>query len=287
MLGSVHVGPMARLSRITVYPIKSLAGVDLEAVPVEAGGVAFDRRYAMVDADGAYVNGKNDARVFELGSSIDLDSNSVELTAPDGEPATFSIDDDRADLEAWLTGYFGEPVTVREATDGNFNDSAGGSVDAPGPTVVSSATLEAVASWYDGLETDDVRRRMRTTLEIDGVEAFWEDRLVAGEGRAVEFAVGDVTLYGLYAKPRCRVPTYDPGTGDRDASFVRTFTASREATFPAWADVANLGAHLETDVESYYYLTVVTRIPASEAGSGLSVGDPVEVVGERALSAAR
>lgn len=275
---------MPRLSRITVYPIKSLAGVDLERVSIADGGVAHDREYAMVDADGAYVNGKNNDRVFDLGSSIDLDSNSVELAAPGGEPARFSIDDDRADLEAWLTDYFGEPVSVRKATDGNFNDSAGGAVDAPGPTVVSTATLEEVASWIDGLEADDVRRRMRTTLEVEGVEAFWEDRLFAGEGRAVEFAVGGVAVFGLYSKPRCRVPTYDPSTGERDASFLRTFTANREASFPAWADAGDLGAHLQTDVESYYYLTVATRIPVSEDGSTIAVGDAVEVVGERPLA---
>jgi hypothetical protein len=69
---------------------------------------------------------------------------------------------------------------------------------APGPTVVSAATLAEVSSWYEELALEEIRRRFRANLIIDGVEPFWEDRLYSEEGRFVRFQVGNVTLEGVY-----------------------------------------------------------------------------------------
>lgn len=54
-----------------------------------------------------------------------------------------------------------------------------------GPSVVSTATVETIASWFDGTRVESPRRRFRANFEISGVPAFWEDRLV-GDGVAVE-----------------------------------------------------------------------------------------------------
>jgi uncharacterized protein YcbX len=42
------------------------------------------------------------------------------------------------------------------------------------------------------MSVDQMRRRMRANIEIDGVRAFWEDRLYTGSGETVSFVVGDV-----------------------------------------------------------------------------------------------
>ena len=56
-----------RLSRIDLYPIKSLDGVSVTEVCITAGGtLEGDRIYAMVDAAGAYVNGKRTGQVHLL-----------------------------------------------------------------------------------------------------------------------------------------------------------------------------------------------------------------------------
>lgn len=55
------------LSRIDLYPIKSLDGVSVTEVRISAGGtLENDRIYAMVDEAGAYVNGKRTGKVHLL-----------------------------------------------------------------------------------------------------------------------------------------------------------------------------------------------------------------------------
>jgi uncharacterized protein YcbX len=52
------------LSRIDLFPIKSLDGVSApEARISSAGTLEHDRIYAIVDAAGSYVNGKRTERV--------------------------------------------------------------------------------------------------------------------------------------------------------------------------------------------------------------------------------
>ena len=274
---------MASLSRIRVFPIKAHDGIELDAVSIADGGrLEHDREYAMFDADGDYVNGRKTPRVHELESTFDLEAGTVELAERGGDRSgRFALDADTEEIDTWLTDFFDEPVNLERARSTNFNDSAGGlspmKIDAPGPTVVSESGLEEIASWFDDLGVDDVRRRFRVNLEIDGVEPFWEDRLFSDVEHAVEFRIGDVTLHGVMGKPRCVTPTRDPETGEAYSGFVSTYTDNRERTFPEWADTELYGQHIEIEVQHYYYMSVVTRIPRTEVGKTLRVGDGVEV----------
>lgn len=58
------------LERIRIYPMKSLNGVDVEHAPVLASGaLAWDRRYALHDEQGAVINGKRCPRCTLCASS--------------------------------------------------------------------------------------------------------------------------------------------------------------------------------------------------------------------------
>lgn len=282
---------MAEVSRIRLFPVKALDGVDVDSVSICGNGrIQHDRTYAMFDEDGEYVNARQNARVHRLGADIDIEAGTVTLRKNDGDGrfrCEIEAFADDPEVEAWLSEFFGEPVTVREASKSNFTDSAGGIVpyriSATGPTVVSTASLEAVASWYEDLTVEDIRRRLRTNIEISGVEPFWEDRLFTDADHAVEFRIGDTTLHGMMSKPRCVTPTRDPDSGDLKEGFTSRFVEKREQTFPEWADPDHLGHHIAADVEHYYYLTVVTRIPGAEVGERLTVGDDVSIEGELPL----
>jgi uncharacterized protein YcbX len=279
---------MPELTRIRVYPIKALDGVEIESVPVRGEGwINYDRQYAMFDADGNYVNGRQNDLVHKIESSIDLESGDVELSIYDtGTTYTTNLDSITEDdgLEEWLSDFFGEPVAVKRAQKSNFTDSAGGIVpyriSATGPTIVSVETLEEVASWYDDLDVENIRRRLRTNFEICGGGAFWEDRLFTDVDHAVDFRIGDVTHYGMMSKPRCVTPSRDPETGELNKNFSKTFIENRRESFPDWADEDHLGEHIEADIDHYYYLTVVTRIPGTEEGKEIAVGDEVEIRGK-------
>ncbi|MGC3970776.1 MAG: MOSC N-terminal beta barrel domain-containing protein [Pirellulales bacterium] len=171
---------MPQLSRITIYPIKSLDGVTFPAVElIGSGALRNDRRFAVCSPDGKFVNGKRFAAIHRLRAQFTPDLANVTLAVDDGPATTFQLAEGDADLEAWLSDYFQMPVHVKENLETGFPDD----LDSPGPTLIGTATLEAVCRWFPTIDLEEARRRFRTNLEIasssasDECPAFWEDRL--------------------------------------------------------------------------------------------------------------
>jgi hypothetical protein len=255
---------MAHIEELRVFPVKGLDGVTPSSARITEGGtLAGDREFALFDADGDVVNAKRTDRFHRL--STDYDPGTATLTAetPDGERRRFDLASDPDAAADWLGTFLGETVTLRR-------DRSTGFVDRPemGPSVVSTATLREVASWFDGLRVESVRRRLRTNVEVGGVPAFWEDRFV-GEA-APAFVAGGVRFEGVTPCARCVVPSRDPDTGEPTPAFREQFVERRSETFPAWADRAAF--------DHDYTLTVITRVPEADRGRTLRVGDDVETV---------
>lgn len=271
------------LETIYRYPIKSLDAESLSSVRIaERGALAGDREYAIVDrpadasfdpasasvaGSGDYVNAKRTRAVHRLRSSVDRDAGTVTLAVHDeaGE-RTFDLDD-RTELNAWLSDYFDRPVSVRREPTGGHPDDR----DASGPSVVAAATLREVASWFDGVDATEVRRRLRPNLVVADVPAFWEDRLYGDRGEVVRVTVGGVTLEGVRPCARCVVPSRDPDTGAETEGFRERFVERRRATRPEWLD--------SDRYDHDYRLMVNTRVPEDEWGARLTVGDAVEIRG--------
>lgn len=265
--------PATTLDRLCVYPIKSLDGVDVDAADLGAGGgLAPDREFALLDADGDYVNGKNERRIHRVRADHDLDARTVTLAAPhDGaeapDAATFSLDDDRGAIGSWLGSFLGYEVSMVGERPGGYPDDT----ELSGPTVVSTGTLREVASWFDGVSVDSMRRRLRANVELASGEAFFEDRLVAEPGERVRVRVGDVDLFGVDPCRRCAVPARDPDTGEEYPDFRARFIERREATMPPWS-----GGRRFDDV---FQVMVNTAAPEASVGGTLRVGDAVRIVG--------
>ena len=259
---------MARIERIRVYPVKGFDGVDRESAAVlEGGTLERDREFALVDADGEVVNGKRTARIHEFETDFDPETAALAVVGPDGERRRFELDDaaDRERAAAWFGEHFGidDPTLQRDRSLGYVDRRE------MGPSVISTATLEAVADWFDDLTVESARRRMRANVEVSGVPAFWEDRFV-GEG-APSFAVDGVEFEGVTPCGRCVVPERDPDTGDPLPEFRERFLEKREETFPEWAD--------PDAFDHYYTLMLIARVPEADRGAEIRVGDPVTVDG--------
>jgi uncharacterized protein YcbX len=223
-----------------------------------------DRRFALVDPAGKYVNGKTEPRVHALRVSYDATLSVATFTdTGTGKRQTFRPAADGAALAEWLGPIFGRPIGVRCDDDGGFPDDA----LAPGPTIVSTATLSAVASWFPGLDVDSVRRRLRTNIEVDGVPPFWEDGLYGAADQSVPFRIGEVELEGTNPCQRCVVPSRDPLTGEILAAFSKRVAERRAATLPVWAERARFN--------HFYRLAINTRARVPQAGRALHVGDAV------------
>ena len=253
----------AFLAGIRVFPVKSLDALDLrEAAILSTGALALDREYALLDAQGKFVNAKRFALMQRLRSTWDCEKQVLGLHGEGlAEEVRFHVPTQQAALEAWLSAKFEQPITVAQNTDGGFPDDT----QAPGPTLISTATLEAVASWYPGVTVEEARRRFRANLEIGGVAAFWEDRLFAGPGEAVPFQIGDVLLHGVNPCQRCVVPTRDSFSAEASSEFAQIFRTHREASLPAWADRSRFN--------HFYRLAVNTCVPESEVGKWVRTGD--------------
>lgn len=263
---------MATLSHISVHPIKALDPADPDRVSITpVGGLEKDRAYAIVDAEGEYVNGKRTAAVHRLDAAFDLEAGVVELGSRETEASrTFHLDDDRRALEAWLSDALGLEVHLEVKQGGFQTDSViFGDESQAGPTLISEATLREAASWYEGIDLAEMRLRLRPNLVVEGVPAFWEDKLFSDGGRRIQ--IGDVTLEGVKPLPRCVVPTRHPQTGEVHEGFRETFLEKREATLPDWVDRAPFEGNL-------YRMMVATRFPASERDGELAVGDSVRLL---------
>lgn len=266
---------MPRLARIARYPVKSLDAQERETVGVvENGALEGDREFAVVDGAGEYVNGKRTPAVHRLRANYAGDLSRIRLQEtgaaapdPDGWRAFDLRGAETHDpLEAFLAEYFGHPVSVRRNRAGGMPDDT----TAAGPTVISTATVETVASWFDGIDPDGVRGRFRANLEVADVDPFWEDRLYAADG-PVAFRIGDLELLGDGPCNRCVVPTRDPHTGEETDGFRERFFERREATLPGWAP--------EERFDHFYKVMVNTQVPEDGWGRSIAVGDEVEILG--------
>ncbi len=257
----------AHLARIDIFPIKSMDGVAVSQTTILASGaMQSDRTYALMDSQNRFVNGKGNGTIHALRSTFSPDLLSVTCWCEDTTTReTFHLQHQRSALEAWLSNYFQQPITVAENADMGFPDDT----QAAGPTVISTATLKTVASWFPNLSLEEIRRRFRTNLEIDGVPAFWEDQLFSSTNQPVKFAIGEVVLDGINPCQRCIVPTRNSYTGEATRDFQKMFCQQRAATLPPWTHPHRFN--------HFYRLGVNTNI-TSQGCKTLAVGDAVTVL---------
>jgi len=254
---------MSHIERLRVYPVKALEGTDVEEARIREGGtLAGDREYALFDGDREVINGKRTGRVNELTPEYDPSSGRLTVETPAGERREFDLDTERERAMAWFGEFFDEDVYIAHDTETGYVDR-----QSMGPSVISTATLETVASWFDRMTVESARRRLRANIEVGGVPAFWEDRFVGADAPA--FVAGDVRIEGVTPCGRCIVPARNPETGDPLGEFRERFVEKREETFPEWAD--------RDAFDHYYTLMLIARVPAADRGKSLRVGEEVEI----------
>ncbi|SFG91402.1 hypothetical protein SAMN04488063_3272 [Halopelagius inordinatus] len=257
---------MGTLEQIAVYPVKGLGRVLVdEARVLEGGTLEYDREFALFDEDGDVVNGKRTARVHDVETAFDAETGVLTVRPDDGEAREFDLDAERDRASEWFSAFFDAELTLERDRTLGFVDRR-----EMGPSVISTATLREVASWFDGATVEGMRRRLRANVEVSGVPAFWEDRFVGPD--APSFVAGDVRFDGVTPCGRCVVPGRNPDTGDPTPGFRERFVERRRETFPEWAD--------ETAFDHFYTLMVITTVPERYRGATVRVGDSVRSVEE-------
>jgi len=212
-----------RVARISTAPVKALGLVHPEAVELGPAGVAGDRRFWLVDADGRLVNNKRYGTLVQVRPDWDEASRRLALAFPDGEVVAGVVEPgepveavlygaphpSRAVPGPWqeaLSRFAGSPLTLLWSESGAVDRGVrGGAV-----SLVSRASLERLRVEAGAEEPVD-GRRFRMLFELDGVAAHEEDEWIGRRvrlGGAVVAPTGDVG--------RCAVTTHDPDTGIPD-----------------------------------------------------------------------
>jgi uncharacterized protein len=129
------------VNRIEIFPIKSLDGCRVDSALVTSGSaLEFDRRWALVDEQGIFVNAKRFAQIHAIRSSFNLAELMISLGAPGIPDAQFEIADPA--LAIWFSQYFNQPIHIQTNITNGFPDDP----VASGPTIISTASLIKMAS---------------------------------------------------------------------------------------------------------------------------------------------
>ena len=244
----------------------------------DAGTFEGDREYALMDPEeddviadrfdsvGKTFNGKEIDHTHEVTSAFDPEADLLTLEMDEtGETYRFDLNAERDQASEWFSEFVGEEVELRHRSPPSF-------VDRPklGPSVISTGTLEEVASWFDDMTVEGARIRLRPNIEVGGVPAFWEDRFLGDDPSG--FEVDGTHFEGAEACRRCVVPSRDPETGEAIPEFRERFAERREETLPEWAD--------RNAFEHFFTVMLITSVPESSHGDTVSVGDEVRIDGK-------
>jgi uncharacterized protein YcbX len=241
-----------RVSGLYVYPIKSCRGISVETAEVVERGLAFDRRYMLVDRAGTFVTQRQAHELCLVDTS--LDGSRLVVSAPHRPTLELPRELVPAPALAWhpyqvwgSTGralrhpegsrWFSEllddelsllymPDTERRNV--NPNRARPGDIvsfaDGYPLLVISEASL---ADLNARLPAPLEMRRFRPNLVLADCAAFAEDGFA-------RLRIGAVTFRGVKRCERCVVTTLNPDTGVAGKEPLRTLASYRQEEGKVW-----------------------------------------------------
>ncbi len=179
---------------------------------------------------------------------------------------SFHLLNNKPEIEKYLSDFFSEPITLHQNKNGQLMDIP----TASSVTIVSQASLESLHQEFSDRSLEDVRLRFRATIELAGVQSYWEENLVGEPGNGFRFRIGNVEMVGVSPRARCNVPPRDPYTGQTDKTFIKRMMKSRGNSLPINSHIPEYG--------SLYHLTINTYLAENQKGKWLRVGDPLTIL---------
>ncbi len=238
---------IGRLVGITLYPIKSVRGVELSEVSIGPRGLLNDRDWMLVDANGRFVSQRTLGAMAQLVAHATFNGlvieharcTPLEVARPvTGPPREVQVWDDRVlaydagDAAAdWLGSLFGQPLRLVWMPPQTLRPVDPRYAGLPNVPVSFADGFPILITNIASLE--DLNRRLplpipmarfRPNLMISGWSPFAEDGI-----RRIR--CGDLEL--LLVKPctRCSIPTLDHQTGELSTDptpVLKSFRYDRE-----------------------------------------------------------
>jgi hypothetical protein len=274
------------LSELFIYPVKSAAGIAVTQAHLTPWGLAHDRRYMVVDAQGKFMSQRRFPQMALIRVAL---AEEMTLTAP-GMPALalpLKIAEVPADTDpqgivakevevwgdrtlalsagnqaqAWISQFLGTDCDLvympdrshRPVDHGRLGgDALVSFADAYPYLLISTASL---AGLNQKLAAPVPMNRFRPNLVISGCET------PHAEDQWQRIRIGEAVFSVAKACARCSVPNVDQKTGDRSLEPSKTL-----ATYRAW------------DKNIWFGQNLVQEVSENQGLTCLKVGDPVEVL---------
>jgi len=265
-----------RVTGITIYPIKSTAGIAVEGSTVEPQGLAMDRRWMVVDESGECLTGREFPVLTQVRSRVEDDGLAViapgmeelRISRPAPSSGTRPVrvwdDECRAQtahpaVDDWFSGlldtrchlvYMGDttqrPVEFEYGRPGDRVSFA----DGYPVLLISEASLEDLNTR---LPEDVSMGRFRPNIVVTGCGPFDEDGWR-------NIRIGETPFSGVKNCARCVLTTVDPDTGEKHPQLepLRTLGTYRRGAggvlfgqnlIPRGAGTVSVGDVVSVDVD--------------------------------------
>jgi uncharacterized protein YcbX len=243
--------PTPALREVHVYPVKSVGGASLGEAVVEPWGIAGDRRWALVGADGRIVTQRHYPRLA-LATAQPLPGGGVRATAPGLEPLTVEVPEpvgttivevwsDKVDAvpadptaAEWFSIHLGGEVRLMYLDDPASRRRIDPVYARPGETVsfadgfplllTTTPSLDALNSLIaQGDHADEgpvPMNRFRPSVVVEGTAPWAEDDWS-------RIRIGEVCFRVVKPCGRCVITTTDQRTAERGKEPLRTLARHR------------------------------------------------------------
>lgn len=101
----------ARIVSLHIYPIKSCAAIDLRETALTRAGLAHDRCWMLVDAQGRFLTQRQYPRMAQIRTGIDAAA--LRLTAPGMEPLAVPLDGSELSEASELVGVWSDTILAQ------------------------------------------------------------------------------------------------------------------------------------------------------------------------------
>jgi uncharacterized protein len=237
------------VSQLAIAPVKGMRLQCASEIQLGQHGIAGDREFLVVGEDGKLLLTTRTPALVRIEPAWDRTRNVLTLGFPDGEvvqdtpepgaPATTRTYDGReipgwiiaGPLSAALSRYLGRPVQLFKRAPECL-----GTDDQP-VTLMSEASLQALAAQLNGMVPDS--RRFRMAITITGTDAWAEHGW-----RGQKVTIGAADLRVIAPVPRCAVTTRNPESGVADARILHALARLRgknDVTFGVWCEILRPG----------------------------------------------
>lgn len=239
------------VSALHIYPVKGLKGIPLSRSPLSAQGLAFDRRFMIVDKNNSFLTQRQYPGMCLLETSLFMSEPTLIIRRPDQEILQIPIaqGDETLDREAisvrvwqsqiealdcgkqaadFFSQYLGVPcrlvqvyVETQRTIDPDYALSPDDRVGFADGFPVLVASLDSLDDLNGKMDAPIDMDRFRPNITISGASAFAEEDWK-------EISINDTRIALVKPCARCQVTTVDQDTAEIGKEPLRTLSFYRK-----------------------------------------------------------